>query len=85
MTGCHHVLPELNITLQADDSHATALAHILKNVGEKLKENPATLPLDYFSSANYLGLFVNESTAQVIKQVTADFAEEAKKLGEYLK
>ena len=67
--------------MQADDCHATALAHVLKNVGEKMNENPATLPLAYFSSNNYLGLFVNETTAQVIKQVAADFAGEAKKLG----
>ena len=39
------------------------------------------MDFDYFSSANFIGLFVTEKYAQILKQITADFAEEASQYG----
>lgn len=42
---------------------------------------PETVEFDYFSSTNFIGLFITESFAQMLKQITTDFAEEMKKAG----
>ena len=42
---------------------------------------PETVEFDYFSSTNFIGLFITEQFASLLKQITTDFAEEMKKAG----
>ena len=58
------------------------MSHLLKKVAEeKLSGMPSIMEMEYFSSANFIGLFVCESVATLLKELTADFAEEIKKAG----
>lgn len=44
---------------------------------------PSPLPLQLYTSSNFVGLFVEEQVADVLKQFAADFAAEAtRKAGE---
>lgn len=46
---------------------------------------PAPLPLELYTSSNFIGLFVKEDSAEVLKKFAADFAAEAaSKAGEWL-
>ena len=72
----------IHFLFQAEDSQATPLSHALRVFAEKLSTVPDRLILEYFSSMNFIGQFVSENCAAFLKQVTADFAEEAKKLGQ---
>lgn len=38
---------------------------------------PSPLPLELYTSSNFIGLFVEEQVADVLKQLAADFAAEA--------
>lgn len=38
---------------------------------------PSPLPLELYTSSNFIGLFVEEQVADVLKQFAADFAAEA--------
>lgn len=38
---------------------------------------PSPLPLELYTSSNFIGLFVEEQAADVLKQFAADFAAEA--------
>ena len=47
---------------------------------------PAPLPLELYTSSNFIGLFVKEESAEVLKKFAADFAAEAaSKAGEWLR
>ena len=58
------------------------LSHAIKTVAERISNLPEVIELEYFSSANFIGLFVTETFAPLLKQITADFAEEVRKSGE---
>jgi len=64
---------------QADDSLVSQLSHAIKKVAERVKNAPETVEFDYFSSTNFIGLFITESFALMLKQITTDFADEMKK------
>ena len=68
---------------QAEDSQVPKLAHALKTVADQQKDKLQNLTLEYFSSTNFIGIFVAEACAPYLKQVTQDFAEEVKKTGEW--
>jgi len=38
---------------------------------------PSPLPLELYTSSNFIGLFVEEQVAEVLKMFAADFATEA--------
>ena len=67
--------------LQSEDAQISKLAHSLKTMCDRLKNVPDTLRLEYFSSTNFIGMFISETMAAILKQITADFAEEVKKIG----
>lgn len=46
-------------------------------VGQWKGRFPSPLPLEFYSSSNFIGLFVEEKVAEVIKSFAADFATEA--------
>ena len=68
---------------QADDALVSQLSHAIKKVAERATNAPETVEFDYFSSTNFIGLFITEQFAALLKQITADFAEEMKKTGEH--
>jgi len=68
--------------LQAEDSLVSQLSHAIKKVAERVTNAPETVEFDYFSSTNFIGLFITEQFAALLKQITTDFAEEMKKSGE---
>lgn len=75
----------VNILMQADDSQVSKLSHALKTVGERWQSRmPETMDLEYFSSTNFIGLFVVNRCEALIRQITADCCEEAKKAGRWL-
>jgi hypothetical protein len=45
---------------------------------------PEAMDLEYFSSTNFIGLFVVNRCEALIRQITADCCEEAKKSGRLL-
>ncbi len=46
-------------------------------VGQWRGRFPYPLPLEFYSSSNFIGLFVDEKVAEVIKSFAADFSTEA--------
>jgi len=67
---------------QAEDALVSQLSHAIKKVAERATNAPETVEFDYFSSTNFIGLFITEQFAALLKQITTDFAEEMKKTGE---
>jgi len=70
------------ISTQADDSLVSHMSHAIKTVAERVTNAPETVEFDFFSSANFVGLFNKESFAVLLNQITTDFAEEMHKAGE---
>ena len=57
------------------------LSHAIKKVAERVTNAPETVEFDYFSSTNFIGLFITEQFAALLKQITTDFSDEMKKAG----
>jgi hypothetical protein len=57
------------------------LSHAIKKVAERVTNAPETVEFDYFSSTNFIGLFITEQFSSLLKQITTDFAEEMKRAG----
>ena len=69
------------LCVQADNSLVSQLSHTIKRVTERVCSSIERVEFDYFSSANFVGLFVKESFSQILKKITTDFADEMKKSG----
>lgn len=71
---------------QCEDSKVDALTEALQATVMRWKcKFPAPLPLELYTSSNFIGLFVKEESAEVLKKFAADFAAEAaSKAGEWL-
>lgn len=64
--------------LQCEDSKVDALSEALQATVMRWKcKFPAPLPLELYTSSNFIGLFVKEDSAEVLKKFAADFAAEA--------
>ena len=70
---------------QADDSLVSKLAHTLKTVADQFDNIPESIKLEYFSSTNFMGLFVSDECTLKLRQLTADYSVAVKKLGKYRK
>ncbi len=73
---------QLSITLppfsQCADHKVEALCEALQaSVQQWRGRFPSPLPLELYTSSNFIGLFVEEQVADVLKQFAADFATEA--------
>ena len=66
---------------QAEDALVSQLSHTIKKVAERVTNAPETVEFDYFSSPNFIGLFITEQFAALLKQITTDLAEEMQKTG----
>lgn len=63
---------------QCADHKAEALGEaLLATVQQWRGRFPSPLPLELYTSSNFIGLFVEEQVADILKQFAADFATEA--------
>lgn len=63
---------------QCADAKVEALSDVLQATVTKWKTRiPAPLPLELYTSSTFIGLFVEEQVAEVLKSFAADFASEA--------
>lgn len=67
--------------LKASNSLVSNLSHTIRNVAEKIAGAFDKLEFDYFASANFIGLFVTETYARILKKLTLEFVEEMRKSG----
>ncbi|KAI7812779.1 ubiquitin-associated and SH3 domain-containing protein B [Triplophysa rosa] len=76
----HNIFPHITLCqfFMCEDSKVDALCEALQTaVGQWRGRFPSPLPLELYSSSNFIGLFVEEKVAEVIKSFAADFATEA--------
>lgn len=76
----HNIFPHITLCqfFMCADGKVDALGEALQAVVGKWKGRfPSPLPLEFYSSSNFIGLFVEEKVAEVIKSFAADFATEA--------
>lgn len=63
---------------QCADSKVEALSDALQATVAKWKSRiPMPLPLELYTSSTFIGLFVEEQVAEVLKSFAADFATDA--------
>uniref|UniRef100_A0A672KL95 Ubiquitin associated and SH3 domain containing B n=1 Tax=Sinocyclocheilus grahami TaxID=75366 RepID=A0A672KL95_SINGR len=76
----HNIFPHITLCqfFMCADSKVDVLCEALQAVvGQWRGRFPSPLPLEFYSSSNFIGLFVEEKVAEVIKSFAADFATEA--------
>uniref|UniRef100_A0A8C2Q6H8 Ubiquitin associated and SH3 domain containing Ba n=1 Tax=Cyprinus carpio TaxID=7962 RepID=A0A8C2Q6H8_CYPCA len=76
----HNIFPHITLCqfFMCADGKVDALCEALQAVvGQWRGRFPSPLPLEFYSSSNFIGLFVDEKVAEVIKSFAADFATEA--------
>lgn len=63
---------------QCADHKVEALCEALLTTVQQWRGRfPSPLPLELYTSSNFIGLFVEEQVADILKQFAADFATEA--------
>ena len=63
---------------QCADAKVEALCEALQTTVAKWRGRfPVPLPLELYTSSNFIGLFVEEQVAEVLQTFAADFATEA--------
>ncbi|XP_060769306.1 ubiquitin-associated and SH3 domain-containing protein B [Neoarius graeffei] len=76
----HNIFPHITLCqfFMCTDAKAEALCEALQTVvGQWRGRFPSPLPLELYISSNFIGLFVEEKVAEVLKSFAADFAAEA--------
>ncbi|KAF7241249.1 Ubiquitin-associated and SH3 domain-containing protein B [Varanus komodoensis] len=76
----HNIFPHITLCqfFMCEDSKADALGEALHATVTRWRcKFPAPLPLELYTSSNFIGLFVKEDSAEVLKKFAADFAAEA--------
>uniref|UniRef100_A0A4W5QBV6 Ubiquitin associated and SH3 domain containing Bb n=1 Tax=Hucho hucho TaxID=62062 RepID=A0A4W5QBV6_9TELE len=76
----HNIFPHITLCqfFMCADKKVDALLEALRaTVGQWRGRFPSPLPLELYTSFNFIGLFVEEQIAEVLKQFAADFASEA--------
>uniref|UniRef100_A0A8C7V1E7 Ubiquitin associated and SH3 domain containing Bb n=1 Tax=Oncorhynchus mykiss TaxID=8022 RepID=A0A8C7V1E7_ONCMY len=76
----HNIFPHITLCqfFMCADKKVDALLEALQaTVGQWRGRFPSPLPLELYTSFNFIGLFVEEQIADVLKQFAADFASEA--------
>lgn len=64
--------------LQCPDNKLVALCEALQSTVNQWRGRfPSPLPLELYTSTNFIGLFVEEQVAETLKKFAADFAVEA--------
>nr|XP_021397308.1 ubiquitin-associated and SH3 domain-containing protein B [Lonchura striata domestica] len=76
----HNIFPHITLCqfFMCEDSKVDALTEALQATVMRWKcKFPTPLPLELYTSSNFIGLFVKEESAEVLKKFAADFAAEA--------
>uniref|UniRef100_A0A8C7KDQ7 Ubiquitin associated and SH3 domain containing B n=1 Tax=Oncorhynchus kisutch TaxID=8019 RepID=A0A8C7KDQ7_ONCKI len=76
----HNIFPHITLCqfFMCADGKVEALSEALQaTVGSWRGRFPNPLPLELYTSSNFIGLFVEEQVAEVLKDFAADFATEA--------
>lgn len=70
------------LLFQCKDDNVSRLVRAVSNACERMsKENsPKKFDLEYFSTQNYVGLFLEEKAANYLRKLADLFAEEARNL-----
>uniref|UniRef100_A0A8C7TRZ3 Ubiquitin associated and SH3 domain containing Bb n=1 Tax=Oncorhynchus mykiss TaxID=8022 RepID=A0A8C7TRZ3_ONCMY len=84
----HNIFPHITLCqfFMCADNKVDALLEALQATVDQWRGRfPSPLPLELYTSFNFIGLFVEEQIAEVLKQFAADFASEAaRKAGDFL-
>ncbi|KAM7399822.1 hypothetical protein PAMP_019066 [Pampus punctatissimus] len=81
----HNIFPHITLCqfFMCADHKVEALCEALQaSVQQWRGRFPSPLPLELYTSSNFIGLFVEEQVADVLKQFAADFATEAARKAE---
>ncbi|XP_015248273.1 PREDICTED: ubiquitin-associated and SH3 domain-containing protein B-like [Cyprinodon variegatus] len=76
----HNIFPHITLCqfFMCADSKVEALCEALQTTVQQWRGRfPNPLPLELYTSSNFIGLFVEEQVADVLRQFAADFATEA--------
>lgn len=76
----HNIFPHITLCqfFMCPDAKVEALVDALQSTVTKWKGTiPVPLPLELYTSSTFIGLFVEEQVAEVLKSFAADFATEA--------
>lgn len=76
----HNIFPHITLCqfFMCPDAKVEALVDALQSTVTKWKGKiPVPLPLELYTSSTFIGLFVEEQVAEVLKSFAADFATEA--------
>ncbi|EPQ02077.1 Ubiquitin-associated and SH3 domain-containing protein B [Myotis brandtii] len=76
----HNIFPHITLCqfFMCEDSKADALGEVLQATVSRWRGKfSVPLPLELYTSSNFIGLFVEEASADVLKKFAADFAAEA--------
>ncbi|CAI5795263.1 ubiquitin-associated and SH3 domain-containing protein B [Podarcis muralis] len=76
----HNIFPHITLCqfFMCEDSKVEALCEALHATVTRWRcKFPVPLPLELYTSSNFIGLFVKEDSAEVLKKFAADFAMEA--------
>uniref|UniRef100_A0A667YPS8 Ubiquitin associated and SH3 domain containing Bb n=1 Tax=Myripristis murdjan TaxID=586833 RepID=A0A667YPS8_9TELE len=76
----HNIFPHITLCqfFMCADQKVEALCEALQStVAQWRGRFPSPLPLELYTSSNFIGLFVEEQIADVLKQFAADFASDA--------
>ncbi|XP_046891615.1 ubiquitin-associated and SH3 domain-containing protein B-like isoform X2 [Hypomesus transpacificus] len=83
----HNIFPHITLCqfFMCADQRVEALGQALQTtVGQWRGRFPSPLPLELYSSPSFIGLFVQESVADVMRQFAADFSTEAARKADVL-
>ncbi|TKS81468.1 Ubiquitin-associated and SH3 domain-containing protein B [Collichthys lucidus] len=81
----HNIFPHITLCqfFMCADHKAEALGEALMATVQQWRGRfPSPLPLELYTSSNFIGLFVEEQVADILKQFAADFATEAARKAE---
>uniref|UniRef100_A0A8C5QLZ9 Ubiquitin-associated and SH3 domain-containing protein B n=1 Tax=Leptobrachium leishanense TaxID=445787 RepID=A0A8C5QLZ9_9ANUR len=76
----HNIFPHITLCqfFMCEDSKVDALCEALQAIVSRWKLTfPNPLPLELYTSSNFIGLFVSDDCAEVLKKFASDFAAEA--------
>uniref|UniRef100_A0A669B3R7 Ubiquitin associated and SH3 domain containing Bb n=1 Tax=Oreochromis niloticus TaxID=8128 RepID=A0A669B3R7_ORENI len=76
----HNIFPHITLCqfFMCADQKVEALCEALQATVQQWRGRfPSPLPLELYTSSNFIGLFVEEQVADILKQFAADFAAEA--------
>uniref|UniRef100_A0A671UE14 Ubiquitin associated and SH3 domain containing Bb n=1 Tax=Sparus aurata TaxID=8175 RepID=A0A671UE14_SPAAU len=81
----HNIFPHITLCqffMCADHKVEALCEALLATVQQWRGRFPSPLPLELYTSSNFIGLFVEEQVADILKQFAADFATEAARKAE---